>query len=204
MWVLARGSPNLVLFEYHKSRSAQVANHLFGDFKGYFMADGYAGYNSVAGRAGVSRLGCWVHARRNFFKAVKAQKKSKKTTLADEAMEMIRELYKIDKYMKTLPQDQRLAYRVEHASPLIDSMQKWLKDHIQTVTPSSLTGKALHYLSEQWPHLIIFLKDASLPLDNNYAENMIRPYVIGRKNSYDLCQLKTPYQCNPQYFHLVA
>ena len=50
------------------------------------------------------------------------------------------------------------------------------------VAPSSLTGKALHYLLEQWPKLIRYLQDSRLSIDNNATERAIRPFVIGRRN----------------------
>ena len=33
-----------------------------------------------------------------------------------------------------------------------------------------------------WPQLNTFLADGHIPIDNNLAENAIRPFVIGRKN----------------------
>lgn len=46
----------------------------------------------------------------------------------------------------------------------------------------SAHGKALHYLLEQWPHLVRFLEDGRLELSNNRAECSIKPFVMGRKN----------------------
>ncbi len=48
--------------------------------------------------------------------------------------------------------------------------------------PNSLLGKALHYLSAQWPKLIRFVENGHWPIDNNACENAIRPFVIGRRN----------------------
>ncbi len=48
--------------------------------------------------------------------------------------------------------------------------------------PSSLTGKAMTYLNNQWPRLIRYLDDGRYPLDNNPAEQAVRPFAIGRKN----------------------
>ncbi|SFU00909.1 IS66 family transposase, partial [Halomonas saccharevitans] len=39
-----------------------------------------------------------------------------------------------------------------------------------------------HYLDGQWQRLTRFLDDGLIPLDNNAAENAIRPFVVGRKN----------------------
>jgi len=46
-----------------------------------------------------------------------------------------------------------------------------------------VTGKALNYLHNEWGKLIRYLDDGRLQIDNNAAENAIRPFVVGRKNS---------------------
>ncbi|RDH43733.1 hypothetical protein B9G39_09920 [Zooshikella ganghwensis] len=43
-------------------------------------------------------------------------------------------------------------------------------------------GKAVQYLHNQWERLVGYLDDGAYPIDNNPAENAIRPFVIGRKN----------------------
>ena len=48
--------------------------------------------------------------------------------------------------------------------------------------PKTAIGKALHYLQDEWPRLIRYLDDGGIPIDNNLAENAIRPFVVGRKN----------------------
>ncbi len=50
------------------------------------------------------------------------------------------------------------------------------------VPPSSATGQALNYLHNEWDRLIRYLDDGRLEIDNNLAENAIRPFVTGRKN----------------------
>ena len=50
------------------------------------------------------------------------------------------------------------------------------------MTQQSALGKALHYLNGQWVYLARYLDDGDYPIDNNTAENAIRPFVIGRKN----------------------
>lgn len=40
----------------------------------------------------------------------------------------------------------------------------------------------MQYLNNQWSRLIAYADDGSWPIDNNRAENTIRPFVIGRKN----------------------
>ena len=47
--------------------------------------------------------------------------------------------------------------------------------------PTSVLGGALGYLHRQWPRLTRYLERGDLPIDNNPAENAIRPFVVGRK-----------------------
>ena len=46
--------------------------------------------------------------------------------------------------------------------------------------PSSALGQALGYLHRQWPRLVGYIARGDLPIDNNPAENAIRPFVVGR------------------------
>ena len=45
----------------------------------------------------------------------------------------------------------------------------------------SAAGKALAYLTHHWDGLIGFLDDGRLEVDNNRAENVIRPFTLGRR-----------------------
>ncbi|WP_369601636.1 transposase [Hahella sp. SMD15-11] len=50
------------------------------------------------------------------------------------------------------------------------------------VTPKSRFGEAIGYTLKYWDTLTTYLENGCLPIDNNGAENGIRPFVIGRKN----------------------
>ena len=50
------------------------------------------------------------------------------------------------------------------------------------MTHNSTIGKALAYSINQEDYLRVFLSDGHVPMDNNYAEQAIRPFTIGRKN----------------------
>ena len=55
---------NTVPFDYQPGRSAMAAARILKDFKGYLQTDGYAVYDKIGAREGVTRLNCWTHARR--------------------------------------------------------------------------------------------------------------------------------------------
>ena len=71
MWVQSGGPPDkpVILFDYTASRAQEVPLRLLDGYRGYLMTDDYAGYNAVAARDGIERLGCWAHARRKFVEA---------------------------------------------------------------------------------------------------------------------------------------
>ena len=50
------------------------------------------------------------------------------------------------------------------------------------VPASSLTGKALAYLSKHWSELVIYADTGHLAMDNNVIERHIKKYATGRKN----------------------
>jgi len=135
----------------------------------------------VARQNGLTHAGCWAHARRKFVKARKVQPKGK-AGQADKALKLIRRLYTVEQQARTMNADERLALRQRQSQPIIDRLKDWLETQLHRVPPKTALGKTLHYLSQQWPRLTRFLDDGQIPLDNNPAENAIRPFVIGRKN----------------------
>ena len=46
----------------------------------------------------------------------------------------------------------------------------------------SAIAKALDYSLKRWMVLSRYLDDGAVPIDNNWAENQIRPWALGRKN----------------------
>ena len=186
IWVQRGGPPEkpVVLYDYGPGRNAEVPKRLLGDFKGYLQADAYTGYNAVVAANGLTRLGCMAHARRKFTDALKAQGRNKKRGKAHRGLSLIRKLYRIEKQARQLkmkPPD-RYVHRQKHARPVFDEIRTWLDDVLPQIAPSSATGQALNYLHNEWNRLIRYLDDGRLEIDNNLAENAIRPFVIGRRN----------------------
>ncbi len=72
--------------------------------------------------------------------------------------------------------------RAEKSSPVLARIEGMLLAHLHVVVPNSLLGKALHYLSAQWPKLTRYVENGAWPIDNNLCENAIRPFVVGRRN----------------------
>jgi len=184
LWLQRGGPPEqpVVLYHYDPGRGAGVAKRLLAGFKGYLQTDGYDGYNAVVASNDLVHVGCMAHARRRFHDAVKAQGKTKKRGKAHRGLSLIQKLYRVEKQARKRTPEKRYEHRQRHAKPVLDEMRTWLNQTLPQVPPTSATGKALHYLHNEWHKLIRYLDDGRLEIDNNAAENAIRPFVIGRKN----------------------
>lgn len=183
MWVLRSTLPNCaaVLFHYEPTRSGYAPTLLLQDFNGALMIDGYSGYNAVCNKNSITRLGCWAHARRKFIEAQKLQSKGK-IGKADQGLAFIQSLYRIEQTLKDKTSEERFIARQKQSQPILEKIKIWLEKSLPQTPPQSPIGKALHYLNNQWAHLINYVCDGDYPIDNNAAENAIRPFVIGRKN----------------------
>lgn len=170
-----------VLFDYQPGRSREAADHVLAGFKGYLQSDGYAVYDSIGKREGVTHLNCWAHARREFDKALDNDKER-----AEKALTFIQKLYAVEAIAreKNLEPQQRKALRLQESLPVINEFGKWMFDQMkhQLILPRSPIGKAFRYSMDRWEQLSAYLNDGILEIDNNLVENAIRPLAIGRKN----------------------
>jgi transposase len=189
LWVQRGGPPEqpIILFDYDPSRGQAVPMNLLEGFQGYLQTDGYDGYNAVVAACSLIHAGCWAHARRKFHEAVQAQgrKKAKGKTSggkAQQGLALIQKLYQVERLGKDCSPEERRALRQEKAAPILEQLHAWLLKSLPEVPPRTATGKALAYLSNEWDKLQVYLEDGRLLIDNNGAENAIRPFVVGRKN----------------------
>ncbi len=88
----------------------------------------------------------------------------------------------MERALRDTDPDTRRQGRAERSRPMLMRIRRWLDTTATRVLPKGLLGQAIAYALGQWPILITFLDDGRLELDNNIAENAIRPFVIGRKN----------------------
>ncbi|MDO8864263.1 IS66 family transposase, partial [Haliea sp. E1-2-M8] len=184
LWLQRGGPPGqpVVLYDYDPGRGQAVPLRLLAGFKGYLQTDGYDGYNAVVAAQQLTHVGCMAHARRRFSEAVKAQGKRGKTGKAHQGLAYIQKLYRVEAGARQLPPEQRRVLRQERAAPVLQQLRQWLDQSLPQVPPGSATGKALQYLHNEWDKLVVYLEDGRLEIDNNLAENAIRPFVTGRKN----------------------
>ena len=115
---------------------------------------------------------------RRYF--VDAQKTSPRA--AGEVLVLIAKLYGIESETKHLSPKERFAVRQKESTPLLERIKKKLEEHLPGHLPQSPMRQAINYTLGLWKELNVYLQDGRLPIDNNLAEQAIRPIALGRKN----------------------
>lgn len=83
---------------------------------------------------------------------------------------------------RALQTQARCVLRRKKARPRLDQIKAWLQKEQIAVLPKSPIGQAIGYALNHWTALTRYVDDGDLHIDNNAAENAIRPIVLGRKN----------------------
>ena len=102
------------------------------------------------------------------------------TSKAVKDVNHINEIYTIERSFDGLDPEEKHKQRQEQLKPALDVFFAWL----ETVNASSGTklSKAVSYALNEKKYLYRFLESPYVSIDNNRAENAIRPFVVGRKN----------------------
>ena len=180
IWMVRAVMENLVFFHYdHGSRAQKVVIPLLKDFQGALQTDGYEVYKMYEDKKGVLPLGCWAHARRKFEEALKEDKSS-----AEYALVQIGMLYDVERRAdeENLSFEERSDLRCRLSYPIMVAFEKWLGNEYPKVLPKGRMGKAIKYTYEIYHRLTRYHLDGRYRIDNNLAENSIRPLALGRKN----------------------
>lgn len=171
------GGPQMVVFDYQTSRSGTHARRYLEGWRGALMVDDYSGYKASFGE-NVVELGCWAHARRKFFDLQEAGNHP----VATQALQRIAELYALEAKAKAFTVEERAAWRAERSKPLLEDLQQWLMERRSSAAKGGALAKAIDYTLRRWPALVRYADNGALPIDNNPAENAIRPIALGKKN----------------------
>ena len=166
-----------VVYDFSPSRAGEHARNFLQDWKGKLVCDDFGGYKASF-ELGVTEIGCMAHARRKFFEL----HATNKSQLAEQALRYIQLLYEIEHEVRDLKPDLRRRIRQEKAVPVMDVLHAWMITQRLLVHDGSAISKALDYSLKRWTALSRYLDDGAVPIDNNWAENQIRPWALGRKN----------------------
>ncbi len=168
-----------MLTKPNESKEGPARIHLF---QGYAQCDGYIAYKTLANKvSGIQLAGCWAHVRRKFKDALTHAPKQ-----ASWFIRQIQLLYRIEKKLRkenTTPK-LRQVIRSSQSRPILSRIKKALMlcKGRPTILPERTLGKAIAYTLSEWPYLEVYLEAGQIEIDNNLAENTIRPTALGKKN----------------------
>jgi transposase len=166
-----------VVYDFADSRAGEHARAFLGDWRGKLVCDDYGGYKAGFAQ-GVTEIGCMAHARRKFYE-LHANHQSQ---IAEQALKYFAALYDVERDVAQLKPDERCAVRQQRAGPIASALHDWMTGQRKLVSEGSAIAKALDYSLKRWDALTRYLADGHVPIDNNWVENQIRPWALGRSN----------------------
>jgi transposase len=166
-----------VVYDFRPSRSGKEARDFLGGWTGKLVCDDYSGYKASF-RQGIIEIGCMAHARRKFHDLHVANQSS----VAEKALRYIGLLYDIEREAAELSDKARQQLRQDKAKPILDKLRHWLIGQREQVTNGTTSAKAIDYSLKRWQALTRYVDDGQVPIDNNWVENQIRPWALGRSN----------------------
>jgi transposase len=176
---ISPGDHGYTAYDYQDSRCRDGPAEFLKNFQGYLQTDAYAAYESVIldSNGRIIPVGCWSHARREFYDARQSQPREAHRVLA-----LIGQMYDIEDEIKGQSPEQRLAARQARTVPILDRLEAYLREQQVSALPKSQYGKAIAYALNHWTELRRFTENGLLEIDNNVSERTLRICAIGRNN----------------------
>ena len=167
------------VFDFTESRSRDGPAEFLKGFKEILLADAYGGYDGICVEGGMTKAGCWAHARRKFTDVHPMA-----PAIAEEALRLIGQLFDLERQAQEqkLEDHAHLALRQKHSVPILGQLHEKLRYWKNTVLPKHPICIAITYCLNQWESLNVFTCDPAVRIDNNLAEQEMKRIALGRKN----------------------
>jgi transposase len=121
-------------------------------------------------------VGCNMHARRKFIKALEAG-----DTRAGLPIAAFKTLYDVEATAHDASPEQRREERQRRSKPVYDELLTWCETYQAVEPPSSMLAKAVQYMINHRIALTRFLDDGALPADNGVVERLHMMPALTRK-----------------------
>jgi len=188
LWVYVRddrpaasSEPPAVWFRYSPDRKGEHPQQHLKSFRGILQADAYGGWGKLYENGRIREAACWAHARRPFWDLHLSLGRAP-GTVAEQALQRIAALYKIEADIRGQVPEERRQQRQARAGPLLKDLHAWLSAMLGRVSAKSELAAAIGYSLTRWQALTRYLQDGRIEIDNNAAERALRGVSLGRKN----------------------
>jgi hypothetical protein len=168
----------VVVHHYTPTRGRDGPAKFLEGYKGYLQADAYCVYDAFFKPArGLTEVGCMMHMRRYFYKALDSDQER-----MGKVLHLIARLYSVEDRARTLSAEERLGLRQRLSAPLVAKLRVYLLRIREEILPKSPAARAVRYALNQWDALTRFLQDGDLEIDNGATERVNRAVAVGRNN----------------------
>jgi transposase len=86
-------------------------------------------------------MACMAHNRRKFVD----MQQSRGSVIAEETIKRIAKLYAVEKLARGKSPEERAALRQEHAKPIFDDLEAWLRIRLPRISGKSPLAEAIRY-----------------------------------------------------------
>jgi transposase len=182
MWGYYASRLPVVAFDFTVSRHRDGPDEVLDDFKGNLLGDCWSGFQKIDIRSDsrITFAACWAHARRKIDECRGAF-----PVQVAKLESLIRMLYEVEDQIKDHDDTERLARRQSLSRHVLDLIAEYLDGEAMqspSVLPKSNLGGAAAYVRRHWEALCRFTEDATIPIDNNDCEQLMKRVATGRKN----------------------
>lgn len=179
MWTY-RALDGPVFFEFAENKAGATAARTLQGYQGILQTDGATNFGGAPTQTGVIHLNCWAHARRYFVRALEAGESQ-----AGPFVDLIDRLFRAEKLARTFQFDAEkiLRLRQRRSLPRLDKLYALARDYArQQILLKTPLPTAIHYLLGHEKALRACFHHVPSRIDNNLAENALRPLKLGAKN----------------------
>jgi len=168
-----------VFFEFAEGKHGITPAQTLKQYKGILQTDGASNFGGVPARTDITHVNCWAHVRRYFVEAEKSEEH------ATQYLDAIDRLFRRERLIRRfgLGPEATLELRRRYSLPEVDALFERAREYASAErmrkTPMP---KAVSYLLGRTGPLRECFLHAPSRIDNNLAENALRPIKLGAKN----------------------
>ncbi|MCK5872519.1 MAG: IS66 family transposase, partial [Methylococcales bacterium] len=176
MWVWLAATMLVAVFIIRKFRSADSAKDLLGEkFAGILTTDRYASYNWIKTTC---RQFCWAHLKRDMQKI--SERSGRAGQIGDEILDYIKRMFRLWHRYKNEEINRRTFQTA--MKPIREKIERLLTEG--TTCRHKKTENSCALMLKHKDSLWTFVDIEGIEPTNNFAEQLIRFYVLWRKSSF--------------------
>lgn len=183
LWVV--NAPGGSLF-YHWGPgrgTAQLIDAIGEKYVGTLQCDAYSAYTCYQKQQSADMfnlMACLAHIRRNFCQVIDEGPNPH----AAQILQLIARLYQVEARLRENKAGPALreAARASESTMIYHRIGKMMQVMLSHYRPQTRMSQALVYGLSNWENLGAYLQDGRIEIDNNLAENAVRPTKLGHKN----------------------